>query len=135
MEFSRKHLLLVSAISSVTGLLFIYFASVNTNPIEIQISDLSFDYVGKIATVSGSIAYKKTHPAGHIFLTLSDGENKIQVPIFSGVARTLEENDLTEKMLRYKTFITVTGTVDEYNGELQIVPRKAGDIVMGDGVP
>ncbi len=130
MEFSKKHLLLVSAFSSVIGLLFIYFASVNTKPVEIQISDLSFDFVGKIATVSGSIIHKKTHPAGHIFLTLSDGENKIQVPIFSGVARSLDGNDLTEEMLRYKTFLTVTGTVDEYNGELQIVPRKAGDIVV-----
>ena len=130
MELAKNWLVAASAISSVLGLLLIYFASINTKPVEIQISDLSFDYVGKVATVSGSIVYKKEHPAGHIFLTLSDGQNKIQVPIFSGLAKNLEDSDVTKEMLKPKAFITVTGTVDEFNGELQIVPRKSGDIAL-----
>ena len=131
MEFTKNRLLLASALSSAVGLLLIYFASTNTKPVEIQISDLSFDYVGRVATISGTIITKKESQAGHIFLTLSDGKNKIQVPIFSAVAKNLEGNDITKQMLGYKTFVTITGTVDEYNGELQIVPRKASDIVIG----
>ncbi len=130
MEISKKQLVSASAISCILGLLLIYFASLNTKPTELEISDLSFDYVGKVATVSGNIVYKKEHPAGHIFLTLSDGKNKLQVPVFSGVVNNMDGTDLTKGMLTYKTFVTVTGTVDEYNGELQIVPRKASDIVV-----
>ena len=128
MEFQKNWIVSASAICSVLGIMLIYFASASIKPVEVQISDLSFDYVGKVATVSGTIVYKKEHPAGHIFLTLSDGENKLQVPIFYGVVKNLEGSDTTKEMLKYKTYLTVTGMVDEYNGELQIVPRNADDI-------
>jgi DNA/RNA endonuclease YhcR with UshA esterase domain len=70
----------------------------------------------------------RTHSAGHIFLTLSDGDSRIEVPIFSSLANQLSANGITKYDLRKGKIVRITGIVGEYKGQLQVVPRKASDI-------
>lgn len=99
-------------------------------PSEISISEITQDLIGRTITTSGYIVYKSSHPAGHVFLTLSDDSNgtKIQIPLFSGFMSSLNEVGITEQDLKKGTKLLVSGLVDEYQGQLQIQPRKVGDI-------
>jgi len=122
----RKNLLIIICIvSSLLGLLLIYIAARNIQPVLTPISEITTDYVGRAVTTSGYIAYKSSHPNGHIFLTIKDDEYSIQVPLFSNYVKTME---IDKNFLKTGAYVEVTGLVDEYKGNLQIVPRDPDDI-------
>ena len=131
MEFTTKNMIAASAACSVFGLLLIYVASLAIEPSEIQIQEISFDHVGTSVTTSGKVTYVNQHPAGHIFLTLTDGVGTIEVPIFSAVANDIRNNDDMD-IPRKGSTIRVTGTVGEYKGNLQVIPAKASDVSRGE---
>ncbi|MDI6798857.1 MAG: OB-fold nucleic acid binding domain-containing protein [Candidatus Aenigmarchaeota archaeon] len=106
------------------GLILIYLAASNIQPREVRLSEITSELIGRTVTTSGKIIYKSFHPAGHIFLTVSDGKGKLQVPLFAGFVNKLDDADDFKKGIK----IEVTGLVEEYRGSLQVVPRKVGDI-------
>ena len=67
-----------------------------------------------------------------MFLVISDDESDIQVPIFSSMMNDLKKENITESDFKIDEIISVTGLVDEYRGQLQILPRKTSDIKFGD---
>jgi DNA/RNA endonuclease YhcR with UshA esterase domain len=127
-NIKQKKLLLICLFSSVMGLVLIYLAAVNIQPSTIKISEIDSRFIGKTVRTTGYIIYKNNHPAGHVFLTIADGQAKIQVPLFAGFVNSLNENDVSVDDFRKGTKIMVTGLVDEYKGQLQILPRKPNDI-------
>lgn len=114
--------------SSAAGLVLIYFAAINIQPSTIKINEIDSQLIGKTVKTTGYIIYKNNHPAGHVFLTIGDGQSKIQVPLFAGFVNSLNENDVSVDDFRKGVRISVTGLVDEYKGQLQILPRKPNDI-------
>jgi len=118
-----------SFVSSFIGLSMIYIAALNSRSIEMPLSDISSDLIGKTVTTSGYLIYKRTHPEGHVFLTISDDEITIQVPLFSGFMKSLD--GLTDDDFKIGEQITVTGLLDEYKGDLQVIPRKPSDLQLG----
>lgn len=116
------------------GLILIYFAAIKIEPMEIELGEIDSQLVGRSVKFSGYIAYKTSNPAGHVFLTVSSGKAKIQVPLFAGLMSKLIENGISEDKLEKGKKISVTGMVDEYRGSLEIVPRRVEDIkILGDG--
>lgn len=124
----RDFLILICFLTSVVGLILIYIAAINLEPKRIELKDVTPELVGRSVLTSGKIVYKKTHAAGHLFLTISDEDTKIQVPLFAGFMNTLKEVDLTENDFEIGLKISVSGLVDEYQGQLQIIPRRDDDI-------
>ncbi len=123
----KKNLQLVlSLCSSIFGISLIFFASLFSVPQKISTSELTSGMVGNTVTVYGEISKRTQSNAGHIFLTL---DKKVQVPIFSQLAEKLDENVLASLKVGQK--ISVSGTVDEYQSNLQVVPRSLSDIVIG----
>ena len=123
----ENRMVLVSFLLSFVGLILIYLSALHIKPKEVGLGEINFDMVGRIVTTSGDVVYKREHPSGHIFLTISDGDNKVQVPIFAGLRAHLEEKmDLDE--IREGVKLRVTGMVGEYRGQLQVIPRKVGDV-------
>jgi DNA/RNA endonuclease YhcR with UshA esterase domain len=127
-KIRQNKLILICLFSSVIGLALIYVAAINIQPSTIKIGEIDSRLIGKTVRTTGYIIYKNNHPAGHVFLTIADGQAKIQVPLFAGFVNSLNENDVFVDDLRKGTKIMVTGLVDEYKGQLQIVPRKPNDI-------
>ena len=83
---------------------------------------------------SGYVAFKSVHPEGHIFLTLTDdNQNKISVPLFAGFVSELRKDHFNTNRLQKGTRLQVSGLVDEYKGQLQIIPRKTSDIKILNG--
>ena len=127
----KNFLALISLITSVVGLILIYIAAINIKPVEIKISQINPDLIGRTVSTQGTIKQKNLHTDGHMFLTISDGKSNIQVPIFSSLMKDLKSVNLTEEDFEVNKIISVTGLVDEYRGDLQILPRKTSDVKIG----
>lgn len=123
-----KGITLISLISSLIGLILIYYAATQIQPVQIRISDIDSSLVGRRVSTSGYIVKKYIHPSGHIFLTISDNISKIQVPLFSGFANALAQSGFDLDSLQVGNKLLVSGMVDYYRGQLQIIPRKIDDI-------
>lgn len=132
MELKRKILLVACVLISLTGLAFIYFSASMVSPSEIKISNIDSSLIGKLVSTTGKISYVRTHPAGHIFLTLTDDDSRIEVPIFSNLANQLDSRGINKYDFKKGKMIRITGMVSEYKGRLQIVPRKPADIQILD---
>lgn len=125
---SKNILVLISLITSVIGVVLIYIAAINLQPKQIELKDITPELVGRSVLTTGEIVYRKTHDAGHLFLTISDDDTKIQVPLFVGFMNTLKEVGLTEDDFYVGTEVSVSGLVDEYQGQIQIIPRRVSDV-------
>lgn len=128
MDFKKNTLTLVCLLSSLTGLLLIYIATINIEPRQLPLNEITFELVGHSVETTGYISYKSEHPNGHIFLTIKDGGAAIQVPLFSGYVNTLKKNGIDGGDFNKGDTIAVRGLVDEYRDQLQIIPRTADDI-------
>ncbi len=124
----EKFILLACSFCSLTGLILTYFAAKNIEPVEIEISQINHELIGRVVSTRGKIVYKKLHPAGHLFLSLEEKNSKIQVPIFSSLMNKMGENGIEEEDFFIGRILEVRGVVDEYQGQLQIIPRKVEDL-------
>jgi len=125
---AKNILVLICLLTSVIGLALIYIAAINLQPTQIELKDITPELVGRSVSTTGKIVYRKTHDAGHLFLTISDDDTKIAVPLFAGYLNDLKEVGLTEDDFYEGVEISVSGLVDEYQGQLQIIPRRKDNI-------
>lgn len=125
----QKNILpLICLITSLIGMVLIYIAAINLEPEQIKLKDINSELVGRSVSTKGEIVYRKGHDAGHLFLTISDGDINIAVPLFAGYLNDLKEVGLTEDDFQKGTEISVCGLVDEYQGQLQVIPRRQDDV-------
>lgn len=125
---AKNILVLISVVTSVIGLILIYIAAINLEPKQIELKDINPELVGRSVSTTGEIVYMRSHDAGHLFLTISDGDTNVAVPLFAGYLNTLEEVGIAEDDFYEGAEISVSGLVDEYQGQLQIVPRRKNDV-------
>ena len=123
-----NYIVLASLSMSVVGLFLIYVAASNVEPQELEIGDVTGELIGRTITTHGYIKTEKMNENGHMFLTLTDGKKTLQVPIFSSVMQHLDENSFIRN-----SEIRVTGVVDDYRSQIQVIPRKPEDVVLGGG--
>jgi len=128
LNFKTNSLILIFLFCSLLGLILIYIAAINLQPTQIELKDITPELVGRSVLTRGKIVYRRTHDAGHLFLTISDDDTKIAVPLFAGYLNTLKEVGLTEDDFYEGVEISVSGLVDEYQGQLQIIPRRVSDV-------
>jgi len=128
LNLKTNSLILISLFCSILGLILIYIAAVNLEPKQIELKDITPELVGRSVLTTGEIVYRRSHEAGHLFLTISDDDTKIAVPLFVGYLNTLKETGLTEDDFYEGVKISVSGLVDEYQGQIQIIPRRVNDI-------
>jgi DNA/RNA endonuclease YhcR with UshA esterase domain len=124
---NRKKLIMISLFTSILGILLIYIISVNSQPKQINLDEISSELIGKTISTSGYVIYKRVSPYGHIFLTISQNRARIQVPLFANFLEKMKEENLNT-YFKVGQKIFVQGIVDEYKGKLQIIPRKTTDI-------
>lgn len=128
MELRKKVLLIVCVLVSLSGITIIYLSVLRALPSETKISEIDSRLIGKLVSIRGKISYVKFHPEGHIFLTVVEGNSRVEVPIFSSLANKLKSNGIDQYDLRRGRSVRITGIVGEYKGQLQIVPRKPSDV-------
>lgn len=75
----------------------------------------------KECKIKGEVIEIREHKNGHLFLTVKDKSGKIQVPIF-------KNNNINQSKIKQGAIYEITGKVNRYNGELEIIPKDDGDI-------
>lgn len=118
-----NYIAVVSFVTSIIGLGMIYVTASNFEPSVMELKDVGHDMVGNTITTEGQIRSKTLHKNGHMFLTLTDGRKELDVPVFSSVMK-----DVDHRPFRKGEYLTVTGVVDEYRKNLQVIPRKPNDL-------
>lgn len=120
-----RYIVLGSLSMSIAGLFLIYVTAANVEPENIEIGEIGGDLIGSTVSTEGQIKSVREHENGHLFLEISDGETDLQVPVFSNVARHMDK-----RIFKKGFSVKVTGVVDEYRRQLQIIPRKPEDVVL-----
>lgn len=122
-----------SLFCSIIGLILIYLAALNLEAQKVEIKEIDFDMIGRFVETEGKIIYKKSHPSGHLFLTIENKGSKIQVPLFANVMNDLKEIGFDEDDFAKGKIIRVKGIVNEYREQLQVIPRSGEDVEIVSG--
>ncbi|MCI5726596.1 MAG: exodeoxyribonuclease VII large subunit [Clostridium sp.] len=86
--------------------------------------EITPESVGKNITIDCVILSTYKHPNGHTFLTVKTSANQeMQVPIFNNIGYDGDK-------LKAGDILRVTGKVEEYKGELEVIPNNNSDIIM-----
>lgn len=82
---------------------------------------------GEIVTISGTVeAVKRSKDDQHLFLTITDSTyGELLVPIFSNAK-------IDQAQFSVGIDLVVTGNVDNYYGQLEVIPRNSEDILFND---
>ena len=122
MQLSK--LTLLSLAFSLIGLVLIYIAAINLQPTQAALSSIDASIVGRTVSTTGYITSARTSQ-GHLFLIISDNSTNLQVPLFAGY---IQSTKLDADQFKVGKKVSVTGLVDQYQGQMQIIPQKSGDI-------
>ncbi len=112
-------LLALSLAISTIGLFMLLFVSATQEPM--PISAITPDDIGSRAYVKGTVSELRTSPDGHLFFVLSDTQGSIKAVAFADVAKDLP-------CVENSRVIEIRGLVDEYRGEIEIIPSRAEDV-------
>lgn len=113
----------MSLLCSLTGIALLYLGAVQTRPSLTPISRINTDFIGLKTKISGRVIDLHGHSEGHVFLKVKDNSGGvISVPVFSGV-----NSKLNEKIELLDT-IQIEGRIENYRGELEIIPEGAESI-------
>lgn len=77
--------------------------------------------LGRVVTVAGEIWKRVKHAKGHVFLWIYDETGSLKVPVFANTGISTHD-------LQPGAFVRVTGRVDIYEGELEVIPDGQGDV-------
>jgi exonuclease VII large subunit len=110
----ESFLIWISTIFCVAGIISLFLLNKHTKPTHLKISELreEMDFV----KIVGTIERKYVSKTGTVFLTVRDQSGKIKAVIFKGVANHygIKRGDEVE----------ITGDVQTYRGELEIIVKK-----------
>jgi len=103
-------------------------AEAEATPISFTVSEVMSDYetVGNLATIIGTVTSK-----GSSNFYITDGDSTIQVYVDSDTGANIGAVDVGDEY-------AVSGPIVVYNGEIEMKPRRQGDLVedpTGDTVP
>lgn len=93
-----------------------------SEPIKIQLVELSNELIGQSVTVEGEITSVKEIKNG-VLVTIRQLDEYIVIPVWEKALPNIDRS----KLIKGK-YIEVTGRVEEYKGKLQVVPQKNSDI-------
>ncbi len=111
----------ISLLTSVIGVLVLLIFSYTTNPEVKEISEIGPGDIGSKVEVTGTVEDKYVAQDGHMFFHVKKNGDKIDVALF---ADNLEGMGLDPEVIEENDRITVSGDIDMYEGELQIIPTK-----------
>ncbi|HII38786.1 TPA: hypothetical protein HA318_02180 [Candidatus Micrarchaeota archaeon] len=96
--------------------------------VEKKAADITLQDAGSKVRVYGTIvsAYSSN---GNFFLKLCDGKC-IKIVVFSALAKQMREHSIDPASIKQQSFVYVEGTVQEYQGELEVLPSYYNSIEL-----
>lgn len=109
---NETHLLRICIGVGIVGIISLFFIAQSMEAIALDISSLTDEMIGKNVAVNGVVKSLRISDGMTLFDLRDELGNEILVVFF-------EEKEITEG-----TTITVTGTVKEYRGQLEIIGER-----------
>jgi len=116
---------------SAAGIAAVWFASERIEPLQTTIggvleSGLDSPLVGRLVSIDATVCNVRKSKSGSLYWSVADDSECASVltaPVFEKTLKTMgvAKGDV----------LRITGTVDEYEGELEIVPKAV--LVLGGG--
>ena len=121
----ENDLLKMCLLGSIAGLAFLYVIVVNFNPIQVGISEIGSDSVGKYVSVSGEISDMYSHKDGHIFFDLNQGSDAIRVVIWNSDVNNLKSRGMNISEICNGASVEISGMIEYYKGQIELVPVRS----------
>lgn len=118
-------MLVIVTILSFVGVLGLYFYSCSVQPIQIQIGDVGFGDIGSVVKTRGHIMELYQTSAGDVILEMADLDDGASITVY--IPESVFSN-LGNSELIPGAEIEVTGEVQEYQGEMELVVDSEDDI-------
>ena len=115
MQLTQKKYNTLLAIISICGTLSLTIIDFQTQPKKTEIREISEQLIGKKIFIEGKITSQFTKK-NTLFLEITN-KNKIKAIKFN----TSKQESLTAQHADAQNFVKITGTVQKYNGELEII--------------
>lgn len=120
----EKTLRNIALCCSIFGLVILFFVSERLELQKTKIGEIGIDDLGKNVRICGMVSNKFVSKNGHIFLSLRDETDDINVVIFSDTVKNLEKYGIDANKLERDSKICVIGYIDEYEDKIEIIGKK-----------
>lgn len=115
-------LYMLSAATSILGLLLLTFTSNQVSPPLSSIGDVSTDFLDENMRVKGRVCRLHEFDGGSMIITLCDNKDELDVYLPYDVALQVNSTSLESRE------IDVVGAVEVYKGRLELVVNDAGHL-------
>ncbi len=120
-----KTLTKLSLFCSIAGIVVLYAGTIQARPGLTPIASIDENMIGMNTMISGQVIDLHESYNGHLFVRVKDSSGgAITVPVFSSVRESLKDN------IELLDNVRITGEVELYNNELELLPRAASDITV-----
>jgi len=113
----ENSLLRISLLLSLAGLAAMSLIASNMNIDKTAIGSITPGDIGRTLKACGEVENKFTSKNGHTFFSLNDNTGKIKVVIFNSTKTEVKANQAC-----------VTGRIDLYQGEIEIITKEVKDV-------
>lgn len=128
MKITDDKILKIALITTLIGLLGLIFTTPYIEVKEVAIGDISNSMIDEEIAINGVVEEVQAIGNGETYiLTVNDGEGRIPVVIFQSVAVEIQESETPLETFKGKT-VEVTGTVTEYNSQLEIILSNSNSL-------
>jgi len=103
----------IALFGSVIGLIILYVGTLAFEPVQVEI--IGEEDIGKLVQITGEIQQIREFESSFL----------IQVSGF-----TVFSNKAITPDIEVGDFIQIIGQVQEYKGELEVIPRRQGDLIV-----
>ena len=111
---------------ALAGTALLVFIAREAWPVRVEIGSLGEGDVGRLVEVGGALA-SVSEREGNFFLRVCS-DKCVKVVVFKKLAQEMKENSIDLSLLRNGQPVAATGMVEEYMGELEIVPFDRNSI-------
>lgn len=126
MEITDDKLLKIALITSLIGIIGLIIFTPTIEVKEINIKDINRGMIDEEVSIEGVITdVAQSSSKTSYFLTINDGESKIQLIIFESQVADIQSKNLDIEDFKNRK-VKVVGTITEYNSELELI-LSSGD--------
>jgi DNA/RNA endonuclease YhcR with UshA esterase domain len=125
MKVDDRQIARICMVGFAISLAAIYVIILQMEPQVVEVGEVTGLFSGKTVSVAGQVSSLYFHKSGHIFFNLMDGKDRLRVVVWENIVEQLRYSGTDLTTLKNGDSVQVTGTVEMYKGEPEIVPVRA----------
>lgn len=130
MELDDAKIFKIAFVTALIGMLGMLIFAGTIEPKEVKINEISRNNIGETVCVKGVIeSFKYSSSGTTCFLSLNDGESKINIIIFESTL--VEIKDSGSDIESFKDHnVKIVGTITEYQSSMELILSNANSLKL-----